>query len=291
MPEPPAGTSVRQRLYNPGLMLKHWQAMRFGRVLENGRTKPMVLECEEIGEATFLDSGVLKAPSRSEFVVKALGNPEVDESYIERELLGNLLARQYGLQTPEPAVVRISQAFVEAVNPILTKHGYQIRPGNAAGCEFFRDGFASPPAEALWTSEELAEFALLYGFDLAVQNPDRVVSRPNCAMKGSHLIAFDFDMCFSFLHLIGMQQLPWEVSKHGIASTHLCQNRLLSRKGSFTWQENKNSVRQLTDEVLLDVTSGVSEAWAGCATRVRSHISAIRSHVDQFELELEGSLI
>ena len=271
-------------------MLKRWQAVRFGGVLENGRTKPMILECLEIGDSIVIDPDAAKPPARREFVVKALGNPEVDQSYITKELLGNLLSRRYGLNTPEPAIVVISDAFVRAVNPRLQGYGYQIRPGAAAGCEYFRGGFSFPPAEALLSEDELAQMAQLYGFDLAVQNPDRLPIRPNCALKGGRLIAFDFDSCFSFLYVIGAVGEAWEVSKHGIAPTHLCHRRLQAKKDVVTWQGNKVAVSALSNEVLGNLTSWIADKWSVNASTVCTHVAAIRDHVDAFEMELQGSV-
>lgn len=198
-----------------GLMLKRWQAESFRTILENGRTKPLVVECSRIGDSLLEPELDGTTPPRREFVVKALGNPEVTESLVTKELLGNMLARAYGLETPEPAIVIISEAFAGATNPVLARYGFQIKPGIAAGCAYIRGGFSSPAVGAIPSEEELAAMALLYGFDMASQNPDRLPIRPNCAMKGSKLVAFDFDQCFSFLYLILTSGEPWEVSKHG----------------------------------------------------------------------------
>jgi hypothetical protein len=146
-------------------MLKVWNAASFRSVLENGRTKPLVIECVQIQDSIVLDLDS-RSPERREFVVKAIGNPEVDESLIIKELLGNILARSYGLTTPEPALIRISDTFTKAVNPMLSsKYGFQISPGIAAGCEFIRGGLTPPPTNIFFTQAELASLAVLYGFD------------------------------------------------------------------------------------------------------------------------------
>lgn len=67
------------------MSIEVWQAARFDRVLEGGRTKPLVLECERQN-----DEGEWQTEG---FVVKTLGNPEVNERSLFAELVGNLLAR------------------------------------------------------------------------------------------------------------------------------------------------------------------------------------------------------
>lgn len=271
-------------------MLKQWNAASFRSVLENGRTKPLVIECIEIPDSVVLDLDS-PVPKRREFVVKAIGNPEVDESLIVRELLGNSLARSYGLATPEPGLIRISDAFANALNPSLSrKYGFQIAPGIAAGCEFVRGGLTSPQANAFFTQEEIEALAVLYGFDLVTQNPDRLPNRPNFGLKGKELIAFDFDQCFSFLYLIMSLGQPWEVSKHGIAPKHFCYAKLKNASNPINWADNINAVMSFSDEFLAKVTSWIPETWTENSAKIREHLATIRQHLGAFELELQGSV-
>lgn len=272
-------------------MLEQWNAVSFRGVLQNGRTKPLIVECAESANGIILDATARNAPRRREFVVKAVGNPEVDRSLILKELLGNVLARRYGLNTPEPALIQVSDAFARAVNPILkAQYGFQITPGIAAGCEYFKGGFSAPPTGAMLTAEELRERAILYGFDLVTQNPDRLPLRPNCGMKGSSLIAFDFDQCFSFLYMIAVIGEPWEISKHGIASKHLCHPQLKATKTPASWTDNVNAVASFSDETLALLSSWIPDDWNDSAGKIRAHIAAIRQHLGAFELELQGSI-
>ncbi len=271
-------------------MLKCWQAVSFRGVLENGRTKPLVLDCSEIGSSPVVLDQKTPPLARREFVVKAHGNPEVTASLIVKELLGNMLARIYGLETPEPAIVMISEEFASATNPFLARYGFQIIPGIAAGCSYFRGGFSFPPALNTLNEEELESFALLYGFDLAAQNPDRLPNRPNCAVKGARLIAFDFDQCFSFVYVIGHLGEPWEVSKHGMSASHLCHRSLHHKRDVVNWTRNINSIVALSNETLEKLIEWIPDEWASNAAKVRSHFVAIREHLDIFELELQGSI-
>lgn len=271
-------------------MFKQWNAASFRSVLGNGRTKPLVIECVEIPDSIVLD---LDSPAseRRELVVKAVGNPEVDESFVVKELLGNSLARSYGLTTPEPGLVRISEAFASTINPILSnRYGFEIRPGMAAGCEFIRGGLTPPPVDAFFTNQELAALALLYGFDLVTQNPDRLPGNPNFGLMGSKLMAFDFDQCFSFLYLFLNLGEPWEVSKHGIAEKHFCHVALKNAGVPISWADNINAVMSFSDELLSKLTSWIPQNWSENVEKVRSHLVAIREHLGAFEFELQGSV-
>lgn len=271
-------------------MLNQWDAVSFRHVLDYGRTKPLVIECIQAPNSVVLDLDS-PAPERREFVVKAIGNPEVDESLIIKELLGNVLARSYGLITPEPGLIRISDTFTNAVNPSLSKkYGFQIHPGIASGCEFIRGGFAPPSKSDFHTQDELASQAVLFGFDLVTQNPDRLPERPNFGLMNSKLVAFDFDQCFSFLYLIFSLGHPWEVAKHGIAQKHFCYPNLKNARSPINWADNINAVMSFSDELLDFLTAWIPETWSENTAKIRQHLEAIRSQLGAFELELQGSV-
>jgi len=270
-------------------MLSEWNAVGFREIMLGGRTKPLVIECQRVMSPT-LSTDAPSLPERREFLVKALGNPEVDNALIIKELLGNILARAYGLTTPEPALIYISEPFTNAVNPILRRNGhqFQIAPGPAAGCEYFRGGF-HPPTSSM-SKEEVAPLAALYGFDLVFQNPDRMPERPNCGMLGKKLVAFDFDQCFSFLYLIGSFGEPWEVSKHGIGPKHIAFTKLKNSREPVLWEDNVNAVFRLSNDVLESLTSWIPDDWGSNSKKIQDHLAGIREHLGKFELELHRSI-
>jgi hypothetical protein len=77
-------------------VLERCEAIRLEEIKSAGRTRPLVIECE----ITTDDSA-----SRELMLVKAFGLPEVDNYGLYCELLGNLLARELGLDTPKPILV------------------------------------------------------------------------------------------------------------------------------------------------------------------------------------------
>ena len=76
-----------------------WEARRIDKILDAGRTHPLVVEC--VGPQP-------ESTNRRSFIVKALALPEIKEASLGFELIGNLLARQLGVDTPEPVLVRLS---------------------------------------------------------------------------------------------------------------------------------------------------------------------------------------
>ena len=189
-------------------MLDIWEAERLEDVLGNGRTQPLVIGC--VRRTTTATGADELGPgggsgSRRSMVVKSLGLPEVTQGGRCAELFGNLLARELGVDTPAPALVDLAPEFIEAIKPALSPRGLHPLPGLAAGCEYFQGGFASAVRGAKLAPEELAQAARIYAFDLLVQNPDRRPEKPNCAQRGVRFIAYDFEMAFSFLLVIGQK--------------------------------------------------------------------------------------
>jgi hypothetical protein len=221
-------------------------------------------------------------------VVKSLGLPEVTQSSLCAELFGNLLARELGVETPAPALVDLTPEFVEAIKPALFPRGIRPQPGLAAACEYFRGGFASAVPDAALTRGELAQAARIYAFDLLVQNPDRRPEKPNCAQRGGRFMAYDFEMAFSFLLVIGQKDEPWEVAKHGLGPKHLFYSSL--RAAEIDWEPFLTDLAGLSDDRLDWLEGCMPEAWRPWTARVRRHLVAAKMHLSEFAWELRRSL-
>lgn len=273
-------------------MIETWEAQRFEKVLEVGRTRPLVVDCASYPHASSNEETNTSAsrPDHRLMVVKSLGHPEVTEISLFSEVFGNVLARELGVVTPLPALVNLSPEFVQAVRPLVTEYGISLTPGLGSGCEYLHGGLTSAVPGAFLTQEEIEQATLIYGFDLMVQNPDRLRERPNCASLSDSLVAFDFERCFSFLFpIIGGLAPPWAVSRHGIAANHLFHATLKTR--SPKWKPLIDRLRALNAERLDQLASSLPGEWQPTATKVRDHIIEVIMNLPQFELELQRSLL
>ena len=258
-------------------MLEVWEARRLDRVLTSGRTKPVVLEC------------VLPSQQQSEsrlLVVKAMGPSEVTESGLMCELFGNILARELGVRSPECALVNISSQMAEVLRPRISPPGFV--PGFGVGSDFMRAGLTTVIPDMTLMPEEQDQAARLYAFDLLVQNPDRRIDNPNCAFIGKDIFAFDFEMCFSFIHLLFNHQNAWEVSQHGISSNHVFHGAL--RKHTIDWKPFIQDVSRLTDDKLMQITARLPLEWQTKTASIRAHLLSAAAHSHEFEMELQRSI-
>lgn len=204
------------------MSLEIWDAIRYVRPFERSRTKPLLLECERrspragadvptlLGPAPLLDpswqlAGEAEllslaegdeseeaeedepAAQSREFVVKSLGHPEVLEESLFKELFGNVLAREFGIATPTPAIVVLSEPFVAVTQPLLPPD-IKLRVGYAAGCDYLHPLLPIGP-ELRLPSDVLAQAAQIYAFDMLTANPDRHSRNPNCALRDGQLVA------------------------------------------------------------------------------------------------------
>ncbi len=137
--------------------------------------------------------------------------------------------------------------------------------------------------------EELEQAALIYGFDLLTQNSDRRIGKPNSALHNDQIVAFDFELCFSFLLPIIGQKSPWMVSQHGINSRHIFRSML--KRTTPDWSPFIEAVRNLAQN-RLDVIQGMMpESWQLWGQQVQEHIKHVIMNIDQFEIELQRSLL
>jgi hypothetical protein len=211
-----------------------------------------------------------------------MGLPEVTQRGLVSELFGNMLAREIGVATATPALVEIDSDVADAVNVGLQGQGLSIQPGLAVGVSYLRGLL---PVVGSLPDEASGEVPTLFGFDLAVQNPDRRTDNPNCALHENHLLAFDFEMCFSFLMAIGVTDEPWEVSKHGLAPRHVMYPRLHNRNPS--WSALLSAMNALNETKLDMLIKHLPDAWRDDMERVRAHLLSVFGALAEFERELQ----
>jgi hypothetical protein len=199
-------------------------------------------------------------------------------------MVGNALARELGIATPDPAFVELLPDFVQLLQDV---DGTAVRAGTVVGSRNLGSGL-TPPTFGRMSDEQLQQAAQIYLFDLVVQNPDRRVDNPNCLAISSTIYAIDFESCFSFLYpIVGQKPEPWEVSRLGIASSHLFQRQL--KKANVEWSVLADAIGDHA-EVLDDWAAWLSGSWKSWADRVRGHMIAIRDHRKEFLIDVARSL-
>jgi len=268
-------------------LLPTYDAFRLVRPIGNGRTRPLLIECESTD-----DSGV----PISEFVVKAPGLPEVEDYGLFAECLGYLLAPEFDVVVSQPALIRITDDFVHAVNPVLRSEGLSLKAGIGFGSEYLGSGLVPVSADMTLDAEQLSAAFNLYCYDLLIQNPDRLERNPNCLVKEGRIIAFDFNLAFTFLMLIGGNDEPWKVSEHQkkVSEHQKLEKHLFYRalKGkALEFKPFITRVERFSPERLADMLAVIPFGDGRWDAKVNDHFSALIEHSADLELELARSLV
>ncbi|HEY0461237.1 MAG TPA: HipA family kinase [Pyrinomonadaceae bacterium] len=265
-------------------MLIKCDALRIESFSSVGRTKPLIIDCEYSKENT---------PVRKNFLVKAIGLPEIILSDLYCELLGNLIAREFGIETPEPAVVNLSEEFIQANNKAFWERNLKIKSGFGVGCEYFSQGFTAVTSNMFLTKELFEQAVLIYGFDLLSQNPDRPENNPNCAVKGDKIIAFDFEksLGFAVYPIIGGTGNSWEVSKLKFERPHVFRSALKAKEREINWQPLVEKVKQINKAKIEEICSFVPSEFGNYTDKICEHFLSIAANSNQLEFELQRSLL
>lgn len=266
-------------------MLIKCDALRLEDIKRNGSTKPLVIDCE------YSDENI---PKRKTLLVKTIGLPRVTERDIYCETFGNLLAREIGIETPEPFIVRIEKDFIDINKKRLWEENITLKAGLGTGCEFFESGFTVVKSNMFLSKEKFEKAVLIYGFDLLTQNPDRTETNPNCAMKGDSIIAFDFEKSFSFLFpIIGQKVEPWEFSKLKLSGTnrHVFKHNLKAKENEINWQPFIKKVKQINTEKLAELCALIPFEFGNYTEQICEHFASIVSNIRHLEFELQRSLL
>ncbi len=265
------------------------RAMQFVKVMENGRTKPWVVHCGTLKNG---DAGEYVVDA-GEYVVKAKGMPEITDKTLLFEVTGNLLARRLGINTPEPALVEITDPFLASVR---SSSSFQATTaGIGVGCEYLTAGFNTSPKFGDLDECLLKQAASIYTFDMLVQNDDRRRVPPGNINYGVHnekLVAFDFELCFGFCVAVGAKLLPGKMppgyEKHVFHS--ILRQHILTRM--FLLDDIFSKLNSLTDEDLAQILQ-LGEIFVGSTIycdRIKEHILNLCDHLEEFREGLMESL-
>ena len=180
-------------------MLPLVTATRSGREVENGRTRPVILYCEQENSAEEI-----------EVYVKLRGARELTPAGLMCEGIAALLGRDLGLPIPEPFVVEITDQFISAIKGAAEAPLFE----NSVGLSF--GSRATYPQFAPWSAERVMPIAMravaadVFAFDAMIQNPDRRHNNPNCKVRDEELLIYDHDLAFDFLNGVLFWKPPWK---------------------------------------------------------------------------------
>ena len=120
--------------------------------------------------------------------------------------------------------------------------------------------------------------------------PDRRwAHKPNCAFSNGNIIAFDFEMAFSFTEIIfGGTADAWRVDRQ-MSREHLFYRSIKGKVNN--WSPFLDNLCRISDDKIKDMCEATLIAWHGTHPgKVAQHITIVRDNAERFRKELELSV-
>jgi hypothetical protein len=254
--------------------MRNLTAVRFEKAMISGRTRPLVLACEEADE---------ESDGSTEYVVKLRGSIDTGGIGLACELVTSEVARFLDLPVPDPAIVEITEEFAHSVPEEASREALRKSLGLNFGSRFLSGGYITwpkgklvPPALRPVASEVIA-------FDAFIQNPDRTAQRPNLLWKDEELVLFDHELAFSFLYSIGGPAEPWADSFEGSLRSHVFYQPLKSLLAPL--DRFQGAVDALADDRIYAMIRAVPPEWCtgsegeGKLTRIGEYLARRRDGI------------
>lgn len=273
-----------KKLTDKDYRLPYIEALRPALRLFEGTTSPMGIwgSDHETGE-------------RGEYVVKFTKSDRMSPRSCSFELLGAWMVREVDLYAPEPAVVHISQEFVEKT--LRGREGYKAAY-QSIGLNYgsvYEDGYSSVPASTIDYADNLFEqIKMLYTFDLFIANTDRGHKMPNVASDGEQLFVYDHELAFSFIHILPIlrNKTPWIFDDMDIEMYrgHHFYSGLRNKELDFTEEVEKLTVFDAT--FWEKAFSLIPDEWKNDAlTDIRNHLTSILENKGTFAQTISKTLL
>lgn len=256
-------------------MFDEVDAVRFDRVMSNGRTKPILIACER------------KTLEDVELVAKFSFGCDNSTDGLVREALAAMLAKDLGLPVPEPFLVNVGRPFIDS----LADGGVAERLSKSDSF-----GFGSkrlPDGYSLWSSGggtlplELLPVALeIFAFDCFLTNADRRIINPNLQYDGINFAMFDHEYTFMRELNIGWVE-PWKAgSQSGIFSATSQHVLFDSLKGKPQLDLSRliAAFSSISDARINEYRQALPRSWTVNSSAVAAGVTLIAELRDNIEL-------
>ena len=211
------------KITDANYFLRYVEATQGIRSFGTGTTDPMLIKgiCTTTGE-------------KADYVVKFVNSPRMSVEASARELIASFMAMELELNIPEPAIINVSQLFVDT---LVGKQGYRAA-ANSIGFNFgclYMEGFMELLLYQRLTEGQMDQAQKIFAFDTLISNSDRRIDKPNLLTDGEKIIIFDHELAFGFVLDVIKNNTPWvftEADKYWIKN-HFFYNVLKSNKHQF----------------------------------------------------------
>lgn len=197
-------------------------ATDFLQCFDSGSTEPMqIMAVDE------------RTSEKTSFVVKPRGHERNTNVASCKELIGAWIAMEMGIKVFEPALMDITQDFVET----LRGNDHFGVFSRSIGTNFATK-YVEGAMQLIGLPLEITDQALeIMSFDMSLDNADRGGMKPNLLVVGDQLTVFDHEYCFSFMELFSFARnpTPWDLQglQLDLLKKHFLYEKLRGRRHNF----------------------------------------------------------
>lgn len=263
------------------------------KITEGGYTLPII---EALSSHVSFDSGANKPllitgtdnnGNKGDYVVKFRGAARMSNEACLRELLAAFIATQMEIRVVTPAIVNISQDFVDLLKGNDTWQYASKSLGLNYSSEYLKKYSTILPSQEL-NNSQLGYAQTIFAFDVALQNPDRTVEKPNMLTDGTEIVIYDHELAFSFVLDIFANPKPWEIRESDLEwiNKHCL---LLKIKGKeFDFREFSQRFDNLDENFWKTAKNLIPNQWlSNQFNRIKHHFSEICKNKKAFIIELK----
>lgn len=265
-------------------MLSQATAVRFDRLMGNGKTRPSLMACTSVDGAEV------------EMIVKFAAGCEARELSLVREAIGALLAADLDLPVPEPFIVSAETDFVHTIPDASARTQALSSPRLAFGSKKLPPGFSTYPAEKSLPRALLGLAAEIFAFDQLIANPDRTVANPNLLFNGRTFGIYDHELAFFTEGVIGWRP-PWEAAGPRFPAgmpphlRHVFQEEL--RGQTLDLNRLSGALEAISHQRIDDYREALPLEWmtdAAGVERIIGYIRELKEHLPMAINQLQGAL-
>lgn len=267
------------KLTDPEYFLPEIFALNGDKVLGAGTTQPMLIR------------GVCKKTEvKSDYVVKYISSPRMSPMSSCSELVAAFVGLEMDLNIAEPAIIDITEDFVETLRG---KDGFKNASNSIGlnfGCKYVPGLMEFASRQQL--SDSLYEQAEhIFSFDIFISNVDRRIDKPNMLTDGEKILLFDHELAFGFVMDIIKNPTPWIISENdlGWIKNHYFFPILKGNEHSF--DEFVDKLEVLNDNFWNKLQQIIPKAWmTDHFDKIKSNLTSLVLHKEEFKEQLNKIL-
>lgn len=129
-----------------------------------------------------------------EYVIKLFseGAP-LSGNYFNKEVIASILAQDFDIPTPEPALVHLSDSFIDTLNSTDRERVEKVRHRIVFGCKYY-PGHTDYPPNLSPSFHRYVNTETIFAFDVLIRNFDRRKKKPNLMIDGNSYICIDHEL-------------------------------------------------------------------------------------------------